>query len=246
MTISTANAEFNRIGKEATRRALRDACRTGNSEACQALGQATVDGGQVPPGNAPNAPLKPTLKYCEKLPHKCRGQSKGGKGNESSNRPTDSGPDVSGQNADLTFDGTALTMLDERGNAIGSWSGVSGREGYWDARYQGVHDAGPIPEGYYVVLQSELQRRPTSTWEVLKQSMGRGTWPGGNRSWGDWRVWLTPASGTNTHGRSGFTIHGGIVPGSAGCIDLCGEMPAFVEMFQQQGHDMILRVQYPQ
>lgn len=47
-----------------------------------------------------------------------------------------------------------------------------------------------------------------------------GPWPGGGIAWGDHRVALKPADGTNTYGRSGFFIHGGAIPGSAGCIDL--------------------------
>lgn len=38
--------------------------------------------------------------------------------------------------------------------------------------------------------------------------------------WGRGRVPLRPAPGTNTRGRRGFYIHGGSLPGSAGCIDV--------------------------
>lgn len=34
------------------------------------------------------------------------------------------------------------------------------------------------------------------------------------------RIWLKPGSDTNTYGRDGFTIHGGVSKGSAGCIDI--------------------------
>lgn len=40
--------------------------------------------------------------------------------------------------------------------------------------------------------------------------------------WGDWRVSMSPAPGAETFGRSGFFLHGGSVPGSAGCIDIGG------------------------
>jgi len=33
---------------------------------------------------------------------------------------------------------------------------------------------------------------------------------------------LNPNNGTQTHGRSGFFLHGGQFPGSAGCIDIGG------------------------
>jgi hypothetical protein len=43
--------------------------------------------------------------------------------------------------------------------------------------------------------------------------------------WGDYRVPLHPASGTDTldstgQPRGGFFLHGGKYPGSAGCIDV--------------------------
>ena len=40
--------------------------------------------------------------------------------------------------------------------------------------------------------------------------------------WGDWRVPLHPSAGTNAFGRGGFFLHGGMFPGSAGCIDAGG------------------------
>ncbi len=40
--------------------------------------------------------------------------------------------------------------------------------------------------------------------------------------WGDWYVPLNPVPGTEIFGRSGFYLHGGVFPGSAGCIDIGG------------------------
>lgn len=54
----------------------------------------------------------------------------------------------------------------------------------------------------------------------IKGFLGGESFPGGTRSWGKERVWITPDSNTIIYGRSGFTIHGGDVYGSAGCIDL--------------------------
>ncbi len=132
------------------------------------------------------------------------------------------------------------------GDLAGQWEGVSGRPGSQDPALQGEVGRGPIPEGDYIARQGRLQQRPTGAWEEFSQLWPRGSaWPGGQRAWGDWRVWLDPLPGTDTLGRSGFSIHGGAVPGSAGCIDLCGGMPSFVDSFRQQGRDMQLRVQYP-
>lgn len=47
-----------------------------------------------------------------------------------------------------------------------------------------------------------------------------GRWKGSLPAWGTKRVWLRPDDNTNTYGRSGFTIHGGLTKGFAGCIDI--------------------------
>ena len=41
-----------------------------------------------------------------------------------------------------------------------------------------------------------------------------------------------PEGTTNTFGRSGFTIHGGVAWRSRGCIDLAGGMNEFVSDFK--------------
>ncbi|MFI3268529.1 MAG: hypothetical protein R3Y51_07440 [Rikenellaceae bacterium] len=46
-----------------------------------------------------------------------------------------------------------------------------------------------------------------------------GNRPGGKYSWGAGLIDIK-ADSTNDTKRSGFTIHGGCEPGSAGCIDL--------------------------
>lgn len=48
----------------------------------------------------------------------------------------------------------------------------------------------------------------------------KSNWSGNPISWGTSRVWLQPDVNTNTYGRSGFTIHGGLAKGSRGCIDI--------------------------
>jgi len=53
-------------------------------------------------------------------------------------------------------------------------------------------------------------------------------------AWGNFRLTIHPYPATVTHGRGGFFIHGGTVPGSAGCIDLVAEMDRFVEHLKQE------------
>ncbi|MCC7046674.1 MAG: hypothetical protein IT562_08185 [Alphaproteobacteria bacterium] len=71
-----------------------------------------------------------------------------------------------------------------------------------------------------------------------------GTWPGGSIAWGGHRVRIKPEAATETYGRTGFSIHGGAVPGSAGCIDLTRSIDPFVKMFRDYGKDLKLYVDY--
>jgi hypothetical protein len=47
-----------------------------------------------------------------------------------------------------------------------------------------------------------------------------------------------------TFGRKDMAIHGGWVPGSAGCIDLTGNMASFAKTFRSLGYDLRLYVDY--
>jgi hypothetical protein len=149
-------------------------------------------------------------------------------------------PDTDG----LVFDGKSLTWY-RAGQKYMSWPAVSGRPGYHLKAFQTVRDRGPLPEGKWEVRQREYQRMPNRSWvEKILAEFGRTAWPGGESSWGQHRVWLKPSSETNTHGRSGFSIHGGDTPGSAGCIDLTHSMPSFVQEFLKYGKDLELTVEY--
>jgi hypothetical protein len=77
-----------------------------------------------------------------------------------------------------------------------------------------VRDKGPIPSGSYTLYVNQLTN-PGPVGDLLRNLRG---------DWGDWRAPLTPSAATNTYGRSGFFLHGGRYPGSAGCIDVGGGM----------------------
>lgn len=125
------------------------------------------------------------------------------------------------------------------------WMAISGREGYQSAQFQNVEDKDPLPEGRWIVRQDRYQKIPDRAWyEKIAAEFGRTKWPGGESAWGRNRVWLHPLGGTETHGRTGFSIHGGDSPGSAGCIDLTNKMPEFVKAFLQYKKDMLLIVSY--
>jgi RHS repeat-associated protein len=148
---------------------------------------------------------------------------------------------------DMRFNGQTLSLTDSRSGheTEYQWRAWSGRKGYWDPKYQNLADKGPIPAGRYLARQSQLQRySDISVGQKFKAWWGRGTWPGGTDAWGNSRVFLEPLPGTYTYGRSGFSIHGGIEPGSAGCIDLTFGMDSFAATFQQQGRDLVLEVSY--
>lgn len=142
------------------------------------------------------------------------------------------------------FDGKTLTIY-QNGKVIASWNAVSGKPGYQSQGYQNVKYKGTIPAGTYIARQSELQFYKDISWGDRQRSViGFGTWRGGTDSWGNSRVWLEPSKETNTYGRSGFSIHGGIEPGSAGCIDLTSQMDDFTKWFENNGHDLIINVEY--
>jgi len=108
-------------------------------------------------------------------------------------------------------------------------------------------DAGPTPPGKYTVGPIQSRQGDTETVGVIsalwKKLTGKfdntpvekqGFYSNSDYSkvgWGNYRATITPQSGTNTHGRSSFYIHGGTLPGSHGCIDLTDEMGDFAKFY---------------
>ena len=145
------------------------------------------------------------------------------------------------------FDGKTLTIY-QNGKVVASWNAVSGKPGYQSPEYQNLKDKGTIPAGIYVARQEKLQHMSPADWaigwsRVLGNNFG-GKWPGSSVSWGNSRVWLEPSKETNTYGRSNFSIHGGLIPGSAGCIDMTGQINAFTSWLESTGKDLLVYVEY--
>jgi LysM repeat protein len=157
-----------------------------------------------------------------------------------------------GQNVELNFDLKSLKVTDVTYGIDMpglSWEATSGREGYQSSEFQNVSGKGPIPEGSYMLGQTQSYTPATSLPEKVLELVGftnwEGTWTkGGTNAWGTQRTWLTPMQGTNTYGRSGFSIHGGKTPGSAGCIDLTKNNNSFHSWLKSYGKPVKLNVKY--
>ena len=150
----------------------------------------------------------------------------------------------------LLFNGSTLSLMDN-GNTVFSAPAVSGRplaDGSFDysVARQKMGSTGPIPAGNYNINPQATQWWTSQSFMQRTAAIfDKGTWPGGPISWGVARTWITP-NGANVYGRSGFTIHGGFEPGSAGCIDLYGRELDFFRTLQNYGNlnSIPLRVTY--
>jgi RHS repeat-associated protein len=155
---------------------------------------------------------------------------------------------LQGEDSVVFFDGGTLTLLNPDGTSL-SRRAVSGRvdaSGRTQPGLQSLSDVGPIPEGRYSFSPSAIQELSLFDNLVGTLSLGmRGAWPGGSAAWGQQRVFLDPAPGTETYGRSGFAIHGGAQPGSRGCIDLCNAAPDFFSAIDRSLDRIPVLVDYP-
>ena len=145
------------------------------------------------------------------------------------------------------FDGKTLTLYQDD-KPVRSWDAVSGKNGYQSPKYQSEKDKGTIPEGSYVARQEQLQFMDLKGLivgpAVVVNTDWGGKWPGSYYSWGNSRVWLEPSKETNTYGRDNFSIHGGMWPGSAGCIDMTGQIGQFTYWLESTGKDLLVYVKY--
>ena len=96
---------------------------------------------------------------------------------------------------------------------------------------------GPLPEGTYRMLCEE-------TGSLLKGSFSKHGMRRG--AWGDYHWDLTPTKDTDTFERErfSFTIHGGAVPESAGCIDLAsgdGALRNYLQTLNQQSIFVVVK-----
>lgn len=117
-------------------------------------------------------------------------------------------------------------------------------------------DEGPTPPGKYTLGKTQ-KRTSTGKWEkdaqfiksvVAKQTVidlpkspitkdepheFQNKTATSEVAWGDYRWALKPKTGTKTHGRSSFYLHGGSTPGSIGCIDLVTDSDDFAKYYKE-------------
>ncbi len=133
------------------------------------------------------------------------------------------------------FDGTNFKI---RGNdnVLGDFGSQSGKKGYQGVEWTPIEEAGPIPEGQWLIKYDDLEKND----DPLTYSNRNDIIP-----WGRQRVKLQHVSGDN-YGRDGFYVHGGYNGlGSAGCIDLGLQMPYFTRILDKYKQDVPLTVKYP-
>ena len=150
----------------------------------------------------------------------------------------------------MTFDGKNLGLYN-KGIQINNLDAMSGQPNYQARKYQNLRNKGPIPEGIYYTNQRQtinsLEATLGTVAPLVEKMTGRKltNWSGGPAAWGTKRVWLQPDANTNTYGRSGFSIHGGLKKGSAGCIDIPWQTNKLSDYLDNCQTSVPLNVKYP-
>jgi hypothetical protein len=226
--------------------------------------------GQVQASSAPTAPMfqretgKKTAKPAEKKPDQKTEESSGGK------KATDyksitmhyngteflvhgDGKEVfrfsasSGRPIQVTEEDAALCGADVRTATYMN-----------DKRFVGIKEKGPIPEGRYTFSPPSIERFSSGEQFNLliggifgRESVeagGRGIHPG---DWGKGRVHLNPVVSTLRQGpagdvkkRSGFFLHGGLLRGSSGCIDIGSDFDELADFLEGFKRPITVTVEY--
>ena len=156
-------------------------------------------------------------------------------------------------NCYMTFDGQNLGLYNNNVK-VDVLDAQSGQDNFQSAKYQNRANSGPLPEGIYYADQDQRQNinlKDTAIGTVigiankLGVNVDAGKWKGGPTAWGIRRVWLKPDENTITYGRSGFSIHGGLSKGSAGCIDIPWQTKQLSDYLDNCQDSVPVRVKYP-
>lgn len=106
-------------------------------------------------------------------------------------------------------------------------------------------DMSRIPEGVWVVSKERLQSyNDQNLMMKIKGWWGRGDWPGGQRIWGEYRVWLVPDYNTESKGRRGMVLHGGNKVGSPWGINVGEGISRLADFLLENSKPMELTVDY--
>jgi hypothetical protein len=176
--------------------------------------------------------------------------------------------------AEATFDGATFVLMGDgkgimrvpaqSGRPIGvrpadaKACGGSTSDSYLNnPRYVGIKDNGPIPEGEYQFRYEQIATFSAS--EQMQMTLGgHYTDPFGaglhGGDWGSGRVALNPVrilpgkkGCGDTKTRSGFFLHGGVLPGSSGCIDIGNAgMDSVVKLLAGFRGRIVVKVAYTQ
>ncbi len=155
--------------------------------------------------------------------------------------PASSSIRFQGPNCYMNFDGQNLDLYNN--GLVNRLSAQSGQDDFQSAAFQSVKNKGPIPEGTYYANQDERQN--IDIINALAGIIYKGNWKGSLPSWGLRRVWLNPDENTNTYGRDGFSIHGGLTKGSAGCIDIPWQTDELRDYLDACQFSVPVHVKYP-
>jgi len=126
-----------------------------------------------------------------------------------------------------------------------------------DRRFVGISNFGPIPEGTYSFSPPKIQRYSSAEQRklILEGILGEDTTTiRGQRThtgdWGGGRVALKPKGRVregpcgNANKRSAFYLHGGILAGSSGCIDIGGGFDQLADFLADHKRNIKLTVRY--
>ena len=153
-------------------------------------------------------------------------------------------PDYS-QPASLEFDGQNLIWL-QNGRPVKYYPAMSGKPDHQTVADTNIPNAGPIPEGEYMLTVNSGEHHKPGEWRTFDEFISNtNLWKRNPDAWGYSRIPIQPLPTTNTFGRHSMYVHGGTVPGSAGCIDLTGRMEDFYNDWLKYNGNLPLKVKYP-
>lgn len=153
----------------------------------------------------------------------------------------------------LLFDGISLRLIINDNGSVtrytfqavsGAAQSLNGKNYFtYQKDRQYLKNSGPIPEGeYFITPLSENEDECIQYWDDMDVSqrllsvVERGKWKNGIPAWGRVRIPIQPKTielvkNGEIITRGNFFIHGGIMAGSAGCIDLWRGNEKFFEIF---------------